>query len=118
MVIIVAIFIQGTTIRWLVLLLRIEVTRERPEEELKNLTGTQMELRAEEFDMALQVKDVDLMIDKLEKLHTFTKNQPSNNEYKEFVQSNMYLMKQMITLMMDPVQDLKNRLIVRYLVSI
>ncbi len=118
MVIIVAIFIQGTTIRWLVLLLRIEVTRERPEEELKNLTGTQMELRAEEFDMALQVKDVDLMIDKLEKLHTFTKNQPSNSEYKEFVQSNMYLMKQMITLMMDPVQDLKNRLIVRYLVSI
>jgi NhaP-type Na+/H+ and K+/H+ antiporter len=124
MVIIVTIFLQGTTVRWLVKLLRIEITRQRPEEELKNLTGTQMELRAEEFEMNLkvrvlqilfitvQVKEVDTMLEKLEQLKETSMAMPKNYEHSEFLQGNMLVLKQMLSLIKFRVEDLRNRLTV------
>jgi NhaP-type Na+/H+ and K+/H+ antiporter len=123
-VIIVTIFLQGTTVRWLVKLLRIEITRQRPEEELKNLTGTQMELRAEEFEMNLkvrvlqilfitvQVKEVDTMLEKLEQLKETSMDMPKNYEHSEFLQGNMLVLKQMLSLIKFRVEDLRNRLTV------
>jgi NhaP-type Na+/H+ or K+/H+ antiporter len=62
MVIVVTVVFQGTTIRWLVKLLRIEIAKQRPEEELKSLTNTELDLRAEEFEIDIKVSFIVMIL--------------------------------------------------------
>ncbi|KAL0476746.1 hypothetical protein AKO1_002724, partial [Acrasis kona] len=106
-VIIVTVFIQGTTVRWLVKLLKIELHNENPEEELKDLIDKKLDIKPEEFGINLKIEHLDLLLSRLKDI---TPHPCKNYEDQELKFGSHQFMRKSLSIIIMHVKNLHQRL--------